>query len=403
MALDLYTLRNAARVVMVVQDARTGQIYRVDDAPWVPKSGLDDITYTAAPAGTFFWDGTGSDGAPLPGGTRVNVSFYAWLESDAAMAAAYRRAEPDPMDPASYRWLTGYDRALAWRFPVTVDRAAPTAEADLAGDTLTITLSDSQYLAHAAVYDGDGNLLAEESYADEKAGQKHDLTLDLTGYGGLETVYVTAADYAANQSGFSIDLIALAAGEEIDPTLCAAALLTDVDRGAWYHDAVDYAYAAGLMGEGLTFRPGENATRIQVISALYRLAGRPETGGARVPFTDVPGNADFKDDLRWAYENGLATGYSDTFFGPYANIPRQQLAALLLRYAALGGEPGGADPAALDAFSDKDAVSSWAADALAWAVEADILSGRPDGTLDPRGYVTRAELAEILMNFAEMP
>lgn len=398
-ALDFYTLRNAARIIALVSDARTGQIYQVEDAPWVARSPMDPFTYTAAPTGTFFWAGTDGQGQPLPNGARVNVSFYAWLEGDSAMDAAYRRSAPSAEDPGSYRWLLSpaYDRALAWRFPVTVDSAAPTAKAAVRGDTLSVTVADGQFLAHAALLDSGGAVLAEEAFADDRAGRAHTLTLDLRQLEeGADTIYVTAADYAANMTGWSIDLTA---GATLRPERCPSALLTDVDRDAWYHQAVDFVWENRLMtgGGALTFHPEEDATRIQVISALYRLAGSPDPGEGTCPFADVPASADFAPALTWAAELGLATGYRGDFFAPYANISRQQLAALLLRYAALAEDPAPADPSALDRFPDREDLSPWAENAVAWALETGILTGGAEGLLDPRGYVTRAELAAALM------
>lgn len=398
-ALEFYTLRNAARIIALVSNARTGQIYRVEDAPWITRSPMDEFTYTAAPSGTFSWAGVDSRGEALPNGTRVNVSFYAWLEGDSAMEEAYRRSAPDAEDPDSYRWLlsSANDRCLAWRFPVTVDSAAPTAKAAVRGDTLSVTVTDGQFLAHAALLDSDGAVLAEDAFADDRAGKGHTLTLDLRQLEeGTETIYVTAADYAANLSGWSIDLTDRAS---LQPERCASALLTDVDRDAWYHQAVDFVWEKGLMTGGgtLTFRPEDGATRIQVISALYRLAGSPDPGEGECPFADVPASADFAPALTWAADLGLATGYHGDLFAPYANLSRQQLAVLLQRYAASTEAPASADPAVLAQFPDRGEISPWAESAVAWAVEAGILTGGAEGLLDPRGYVTRAELAEALM------
>ena len=180
----------------------------------------------------------------------------------------------------------------------------------------------------------------------------------------------------------------------------AVALLTDVDKDAWYHEAVDYVYSAGLMegSEDLTFQPTDGATRAQVIYSLYLLAGSPESD-AELPFNDVPSNEWYYDALCWAWENGIAQGYSDTIFGAMAPVKRQQLAVMLQRFAALTGEAQAQGD--LSAFSDGDTVSSWAAEAMAWTVEEGLLSGGPEGQLNPQANTTRAELAQILMNLAD--
>lgn len=413
---DLYALRNAAHMVMVVSDARTGAIYYVDDTPYLSRAGRSELTLLPERSGWFYWDGTGPDGQVLPNNTRVNVEFYGWLDSDSAMAAAYDRSGCDMSQPSSYRWLTSgsYDRCLEWSFPLVVDREAPTVSAglDSQAESLSVTLVDNQFLAYAAVCDGEGVLLAEEAFAGEDAGTAHTLTVDLSGYEALpERLYVTAVDYASNTTGYAVGLSALADGEAAEPALCAMALLTDVDKEAWYHEAVDYVYTAGLMAgsDPMTFQPTDGATRAQVISILHQLAGFPApaagedgTPSGRLPFTDVQVNAWYRDALLWAYSVGLADGYNSTTFGAFAVVSRQQLAAWLYRFVQLADLDGAAEQGAdLSVFPDSGQVSSWAEAAMAWAVEAGYLSGRADGSLDPRAYVTRAELAQVLMRFLE--
>lgn len=414
---DLYTLRNAAHVVMVVSDERTGSICYVDDTPWLRRAGLDEMTMAPKNSGWFYWDGTGPDGVALSNNTRVKVEFYGWLDRDSDMAAAYDRSGCSPDRPDTYRWLTSgsYDRCLEWSFPLVVDRQAPTVSVETGSEpeTIDFTVADNQFLAHAAVYDGEGALLAESAFADQRAGTAHTLTVDLSGYELLpERLYVAASDYASNTTGYAVDVPALAGGAAAEPELCAMALLTDVDKGAWYHEAVDYVYATGLMegSEPMTFQPDDGATRAQVISILHQLAGSPApaAGGdgkplEQTPFTDAQVNAWYRDALLWAYSVGLAEGYNETTFGAFAVVSRQQLAAWLYRFAQLmdpqeAAGQGGAD---LSGFPDGARVSAWAEEAMAWAVEEGYLSGRADGFLAPRAVVTRAELAQVLMRFLE--
>lgn len=412
---EVYTLRNAAHLIMVVSDARTGDIYYVDDTPWLTKATLDEFTSEYSPSGWFCWDGLDAGGNPLPDNTQVNVEFYGWLDSDSGMCAAYERQNSDMERPESYRWLTGggYDSYIEWSFPITIDASAPALAGapvyDAARNTLTVTLTDNQFLAYAAIYDGENALLAEEICADETAGTSHALTADLSAYETLpDTLYVAAADYASNLSGISIDLSAVPDGETVSVSSCAMALLTDVDRSAWYHEAVDYVCAAGLMTglEAQTFRPGENVTRAEAVTILYRLAGGPAPAGedgdpaAGLPFTDVMSSVWFWDALLWSYSSGLVNGFDAATFGGFAYVTRQQLAVMLYRYVILTG--GGAAPNAaadLSVYSDGDRVDGWAREAMAWAVGEGLLSACSDGTLRPGSYVTRAEAAQILMRF----
>jgi len=395
--MSAFTQRNARHLIMIVSDKATGEIYCVDDTQWLPKAAWNAAAMQLSPTGYFTWDGTDSAGQSLPNGTRVAVEFYGWLDSDEEMNAVYDRRNSSQDAPGTYRWLLSgqYDDCLQWSFPLTIDTAAPAVSVAREGDTVTVTVTDRQYTAYAAVYDESDNLLAEEVFADPYPGQPH--TLTFTPETMPRTLYIVTADYATNANGYRVEL-----GEEAETSLCAAALLTDVSKEAWYHEAVDFVFTAGLMtgSEPLTFQPGESATRLHVLEALYRLAGAPAVSGTLqdrgYAFTDIPAGADHMDTLLWALDEGLVTGFDETTFGAYANVSRQQLAVLLCRFA--DGDAG-TDPALLAAFSDADRVSDWAAGAMAWAVEEGIFSGRADGSLDPRGYATRAELAQILMLF----
>lgn len=399
---ELYTLRNAARVVMVVSDPEGGEVYYADDRSWLPKSGPDGYTGETAPSACFSWDGGDAQGAPLPDGTRARVDFFAWLDSDGDMQDAWAAQAPARGDPGSYQWLLeeDYGQYLEWSFPVTVDGAAPDLSAHLAGRNLTLTIRDNQFTAYAAVRDDGDRLLFEDAFFPGEAGEAVTVSLDLSDYDALPgTLYVTAEDYASNAAGWSLDLNALAAGEAAEPERCAMALLTDVDRSAWYHEAVDYVWDRGLMegSEPLTFQPTESATRAHIVTALHRLAGSPTPGrpAADLPFTDAPQSAAYLTALRWAWEKGLVDGYGGSTFAGPANVTRQQLAVLLHRFARLTG-PAVGDPGALAQFPDGDQVSPWARDAMSWAASQGLLGGRPGGSLDPRGYVTRAEAAQVL-------
>ena len=398
--LDLYTLRNARRLVAVIYDRETGEIYGVDDLQWLSRSHVDLTARTPQRSVRLWWDGVDAEGRPLPDGTEAEVRIYAWLESDAAMTAACDERGPDPSSPESYAFLLQpqYEKYLELTFPLTIDSAAPTAEAvwDEDARTVTVTVSDGGYLAYAALRDGAGTVVAQETFAGEEAGTAYTLTADLGGYEALpEALYLVAGDYAANTTGLEIPL----AGEG-ETALCAAALLGDVAADAWYHQAVDFAFVSGLMegSEPLTFQPEAGATRLHVAQALYALAGSPETEDADLPFTDAASlDGEALSAMTWAWKNGIIGGYTDTLLGAHAVIQRQQLAAMLFRFAALTGEAAG-DVALLADYSDGDDVSPWAAEAVAWAVEAGIFSAG-DNSLAPRAYVTRAELAQALMNY----
>ena len=396
-----YLLRNAARLVMVVSDAKSGRVYYVSDQAYLPRSGADPLLGTIQSSGRFSWTGVDSEGNPVPGGVRVNVSFYGWLDHDEAMAAAYDRADCDRTRPESYRWLLSgpWNSRLQWRFSLTMDAAAPVLTGEASYDegtgVLTLPLRDDQYLAYAAVRDGDGTLLAEETFAADRPGREETLTVDL---GDLtvppEVLYITAADYAANTTGLRLDLETLAA----EP--CPMGLLTDVDLNAWYHDAVDAVYAQKLMegSEPLTFQPEETATRAHLLEALYRLAGSPEAEGGGFPFTDVPASSPYRDASVWAYESGLTGGVNEAVLGAFLPLRRQDLAVMLQRFAALEGRTA---PESVLHCADSAQLDGWAVSAAAWAVEEGYLTLDGGGRLEPRGYVSRAALAQVLARWLE--
>lgn len=176
----------------------------------------------------------------------------------------------------------------------------------------------------------------------------------------------------------------------------------DVDADAWYADAVQYVYERGLMqgtDAGL-FSPEEPVNRGMVVTILYRLAGSPETD-ASMGFSDVEPDAYYADAVRWASSAGIVTGYSAAAFGPEDTITREQLAAMLYRYVCAQGISVFAEPLVPQAFTDVSSISDYAAEAMAWAVDAGLMAGMPDGRLAPDGSATRAQTAVILMRLDE--
>lgn len=397
--IDLYTLRNAAHVIMVVSDRKTGAIYYVDDTPNLPRADFDPKTGAVMNTGWFYWDGTDSSGKTVADGTQVDVEFFAWTEHDSAMQEVYARKKSDMTKPDTYRWLIGggYDGRREWAFPLTLDGTSPAVSAQWDEETgeVLLTVTEKEFLAYAVVQDSKGEVLLGETYEGEKQGEGHRLTVILP-EGAEPVLYVTLADYASNTVGYKIELSS--DGDAVGR--CPMALFSDVKKNAWYHDAVDFAYENGLMDtvESLSFEPDKGAMRATVIEALYRLAGEPDVVGVELPFTDVKGNEDYIDALKWAYKLGIANGYSETMFGAFAPIPRQQLATMLYRAAKLGGEVETPDESVLDRFKDGAQVADWAKAAMAWAVEEGIFSGDNTGNLSPKTITSRAQFAQILMN-----
>ena len=176
---------------------------------------------------------------------------------------------------------------------------------------------------------------------------------------------------------------------------------TDVASGSWYYDSVAYVYEQGLMGgtgEG-RFSPDLTTSRAMIVTILYRLEGSPAVSGG-ASFADVTAGQWYSDGVAWASANGIVTGYSNGSFGPDDTITREQMAAILYRYARYKGYALSAQ-AALDGYADAAQVSAYAADAMKWAVGSGLITGTSGTTLSPAGSATRAQAAVILARFCQ--
>lgn len=170
----------------------------------------------------------------------------------------------------------------------------------------------------------------------------------------------------------------------------------DVRESDWYRSAVAYVYEQGLMN-GITadrFGPDEPTTRGMIVTIFHRLEGSPEAPAPAFP--DVRADFYYAQPIAWAEANGIVTGYEDGTFGPEDNITREQLAAILYRFARYKGWDTGAG-VSLDRFPDAARISPYAVQPIAWAVDEGLISGMANGTMSPGGTATRAEAATILM------
>ena len=182
---------------------------------------------------------------------------------------------------------------------------------------------------------------------------------------------------------------------------CPMNEFSDLDPHAWYHDGIHYALAENLMnglGDGI-FAPDAATSRAMVVTILYRVEGAPAVSGDKV-FSDVSPDAWYGAAVSWAAANGIVEGHEDGTFRPNDAITREQMAAILYRYAAYKGEASvehyGED--FMITFPDKTAVSAYAVEAMNWACAEGLINGM-DGILNPRGTATRAQAAAILFRY----
>ena len=179
---------------------------------------------------------------------------------------------------------------------------------------------------------------------------------------------------------------------------------TDIDRNGWYHTYADFVIEKGLMGSttsGLTFEPNTPCTRSMIVTILYSLANKPAVK-YEDKFPDVKDGQWYTDPVMWAYQNGIVNGYNTGYFGTDDNITREQLAVIFKAYAEKIEERDTSARAELADFADSNKIT-WSKDAVAWAVAAGLISGKPGGNgttiLDPQGKASRAEVAVILMKY----
>lgn len=175
---------------------------------------------------------------------------------------------------------------------------------------------------------------------------------------------------------------------------------TDVAESAWYADAVAYVYENGMMkGTSDTkFSPEQTTTRGMIVTILYRLEKEPSASAAS--FTDVASGKYYSKAVAWASANKIVTGYGDGKFGPNDTITREQMAAILYRYASYKGYDV-TKTADLSKFTDASQVGVFAKAAMQWANAEGLINGTSTTKLSPKSGATRAEVATILMRFCE--
>lgn len=176
---------------------------------------------------------------------------------------------------------------------------------------------------------------------------------------------------------------------------------SDVRIADWFYNDVKYVYEKGMMAGTAAdvFAPNATTTRAMIVTILYRLEGSPAVTGTSA-FVDVPAGQWYTDAVNWAAANQIVKGTSATTFAPNDSITREQMAAILYRYAQYKGYDV-TKKADLSGYSDNGQVSAYAKDALAWANAAKLINGVTNTTLAPQGNATRAQVSAILHRFCD--
>ncbi|MCR5825724.1 MAG: S-layer homology domain-containing protein [Oscillospiraceae bacterium] len=272
--------------------------------------------------------------------------------------------------------------AAADAIHVSVQDATLTAEAELTPDgAVTVRVADAAGEAETAVNGG-----VRLSVSGVRAGQ----VLAVVDETGAVTRYITKS---LVEDGTAY---ALLTGSCTVRVVDNARRFDDVGSGIWYKDAADFVSSHELFfGVNDTrFAPDVRMTRGMLVTVLHRLESLPKSTAANV-FSDVAEGQWYTEAVTWAHESGIVKGYDTGDFGVADDVTREQLAAILYRYA----KPLGVDDAerALEGYADAGDVSFWAEDAMRWAVGNGLIRGDDSNRLNPGGYATRAETATILM------
>lgn len=334
------------------------------DGAVVTVSGTDE----AGNAVTMTDNGDGTYSATLPNKTQT-YTFIAAYDGSQTIAP-----KTDFTTVKVQQRSSGGDEPAKPSFPVKisnsgdgvakVDKSYASAGAKV---TITVTPGRNATVQRITVTDEDGQRL--------KLTENRDGTYSFTMPSGTANVYVRF-------SGSGLPF-------------------ADVPSGSWYYDDVAYVYDTGLM-TGLTataFGPNLSTTRGMIVTILWRMENEPAARHG-CPFADVRRGSYYEQAIAWASENGIVTGFDASTFAPDRAITREQLAAILFRFAAYRGMDAVTLRENLSSFQDQAAISAYAVSALNWAVGEGLMQGTGD-KLEPTGSATRAQVAAMLRRFIQ--
>lgn len=253
-------------------------------------------------------------------------------------------------------------------------------------------------------HSGDGKVTVDKSYA--SAGDKVTITVTPGRNGSVQRITVTDEDgqrlkLTENRDGTYSFTMPNGAANVYARFSGSGLPFADVPSGSWYYDDVAYVYDTGLM-TGLTattFGPNLSTTRGMIVTILWRMENEPAAKHG-CPFADVRRGSYYEQAIAWASENGIVTGFDASTFAPDRAITREQLAAILFRFAAYRGMDAVTLRETLSSFQDQAVISAYAVSALNWAVGEGLMQGTGD-KLEPTGSATRAQVAAMLRRFIQ--
>lgn len=354
---DHDTLSGGGKVTLTLERGN------LPDGAVVTVSGTDE----AGNAVTLTDNGDGTYSATLPNKTQTYTFIAVYDESQtiapktdiATVKVQQRSSGGEPAKPSFPVKISNSGDGVA-----KVDKSYASAGNKV---TITVTHGRNATVQRITVTDEDGERL--------KLTENRDGTYSFTMPSGTANVYVRF-------SGSGLPF-------------------ADVPSGSWYYDDVAYVYDTGLM-TGLTataFGPNLSTTRGMIVTILWRMENEPAAKHG-CPFADVRRGSYYEQAIAWASENGIVTGFDASTFAPDRAITREQLAAILFRFAAYRGMDAVTLRENLSSFQDQAAISAYAVSALNWAVGEGLMQGTGD-KLEPTGSATRAQVAAMLRRFIQ--
>lgn len=378
-----FTTTHGFSPFVILTDSRTADVTFCDEGRAIDTTiGANGvITYTAADVGSS-----------LPGLSKAGYIFSGWkfysdtdFTTEVASLSSPYLTLTDALLTALYDSTVVEEGEGSTPPPVVIKALPVFTPIPTGGGTATYTIT--------ATAGADGTV--SPASANVTKGASHTVTITpKTGY--------AVADVKVD--GVSVGAVGSYIFENVQANHTVAATFklafTDVNLDDWFYGEVKYVFDKGIMNgiSSTLFDPNGNATRGMLVTILWRLEGEPAPQGEN-PFTDLTQDW-YKNAVIWASEHEIVKGYGDGTFGPENNVTREQMVAILCRYADYKGIDVSA-AADLTAFTDAKDVSDYALPAMQWAVAKGLINGRTTTTLVPAGLSTRAELATVIMRYIE--
>ena len=321
----------------------------------------------------------------LPG-NKTGVAFY-FKDKTAKTVTVQWVAEGEGDDATTYKPITFSVDLSGVAYYQAPSHGGSGSSGGSASTTYTLTFETNGGNAIAKVTKNKGTTIDLAQYAPTKSGATFEGWYSDKGL----TQKITSVKLDANTTVYAKWTEAPVSGLPFG----------DVKSADWFYNDVKYVYEKGMMAGTAAdvFAPNATTTRAMIVTILYRLEGSPAVTGTSA-FVDVPAGQWYTDAVNWAAANQIVKGTSATTFAPNDSITREQMAAILYRYAQYKGYDV-TKKADLSGYSDNGQVSAYAKDALAWANAAKLINGVTNTTLAPQGNATRAQVSAILHRFCD--